>query len=43
VLDKLESGDTANIASEYAAAVGSPDFTGPLASLTQQCATLLTG
>jgi hypothetical protein len=43
LLDKLEAGDTANIGSEYAAAVGSPKFTGPLGSLTKRCATIVTG
>jgi hypothetical protein len=42
LLDKLAAGDTANIGSEYAAAVGSPDFTGPLGTLTRQCAALAT-
>jgi hypothetical protein len=42
LLDKLEAGDTANIGAEYAAAVGSPDFTGPLGTLTRQCAALAT-
>jgi len=38
LLRKLESGDTGNIATEYAAAVGTPAFTEPLSKLAQQCA-----
>ena len=42
LIDSLESGDTGNIASDYAATVSSPAFTEPLTSLSQDCAALAT-
>jgi hypothetical protein len=42
LIDSLESGDTDDIATEYAATVSSPAFTEPLTSLSQRCAALVT-
>jgi hypothetical protein len=42
LLDELQSGKTASIGADYAAAVGSPDFSGPLGTLARRCAALAT-